>query len=127
MMGSAKLTDNQQEHIVGVLLRAGVTIAAIVVLAGGLTYLMQHGGQRPNYHQFQRLPDNLQSMRVVVKNTLAFHSEAVIQLGLLLLILTPILRVALSAVSFAREGDRMYVMIALIVLAVLVSSLLGIK
>jgi uncharacterized membrane protein len=126
-MEHEKLTDNQQEHIVSILLRAGVIIAAIVVLAGGLMYLSQHGTERSNYRQFQGLPDNLRSMSGVVKNALAFHSEAVIQLGLLLLILTPIVRVALSAVSFAREGDRMYVMITLIVLAVLVSSLLGIK
>ncbi len=48
-----------------------------------------------------------------------------IQLGLLLLIATPIARVAFSVVGFAIERDRMYVVFTLIVLAILLYSLLG--
>jgi uncharacterized membrane protein len=47
------------------------------------------------------------------------------QLGLLLLIATPIVRVAFSAVAFALEGDKMYVLFTLLVLAVLLYSLFG--
>jgi uncharacterized membrane protein len=47
------------------------------------------------------------------------------QLGLLLLIATPIARVMFSAVAFAMERDRMYVGFTLIVLAVLLYSLFG--
>ena len=47
-----------------------------------------------------------------------------VQLGLLLLIATPIARVVLAAVGFAFERDRMYVVVSLIVLAVLLFSLL---
>jgi uncharacterized membrane protein len=48
-----------------------------------------------------------------------------IQLGLLLLIATPVARVAFSVVAFVLERDRMYVGITLLVLAVLLFSLLG--
>jgi uncharacterized membrane protein len=48
-----------------------------------------------------------------------------IQLGLLLLIATPIARVGCSIVGFAIERDRMYVAFTLIVLAILLYSLLG--
>jgi uncharacterized membrane protein len=47
------------------------------------------------------------------------------QLGLLLLIATPIARVAFSAVAFAIEGDKMYVLFTLIVFGVLLYSLFG--
>jgi len=47
------------------------------------------------------------------------------QLGLLLLIATPIARVMLSAIAFAVERDRMYVLFTLIVLTVLMYSLFG--
>ena len=53
------------------------------------------------------------------------RGRGVIQLGLLLLIATPIARVAFSVVGFALERDRMYVVFTLIVLAILLYSLLG--
>jgi uncharacterized membrane protein len=43
-------------------------------------------------------------------------------LGLLLLIATPVLRVAVSAIGFALEHDKRFVVITLVVLAVLVGS-----
>ena len=57
--------------------------------------------------------------------TNAFHGRArsIIQLGLLLLIATPIARVVLAAVGFAFERDHLYVCVSLIVLAVLLYSL----
>jgi uncharacterized membrane protein len=60
-----------------------------------------------------------------VNDALAFRGRGLIQLGLLLLIATPLARVAFSVVAFALEGDRLYVVVALIVLAVLVCSLAG--
>jgi uncharacterized membrane protein len=56
----------------------------------------------------------------------AFHGRGrgIIQLGLLLLIATPVARVAFSVVGFALERDRIYVGVTLIVLAVLMYSLL---
>jgi uncharacterized membrane protein len=44
-------------------------------------------------------------------------------LGLLLLIATPVARVAFSVIGFALEKDWMYVVITLIVLALLIYSL----
>jgi uncharacterized membrane protein len=47
---------------------------------------------------------------------------ALVMLGLLLLILTPVMRVAVSVVSFALDRDRRYVLITLTVLGVLIGS-----
>jgi uncharacterized membrane protein len=55
----------------------------------------------------------------------ALHSRAVIQLGLLLLIATPIARVAFALFGFAEERDWMYVSFTAIVLAILLYSLVG--
>ena len=63
----------------------------------------------------------------VLRGVGAGRSAALIQLGLLLLIATPIARVALAAVAFATQRDRTYVIITLIVLAVLAASLAGIN
>ena len=52
------------------------------------------------------------------------QSDAMIQLGLLLLIATPVFRVALAAVGFYLEGDRLYVGVSVIVLTILLLSLI---
>ncbi|MFB2894857.1 DUF1634 domain-containing protein [Aerosakkonemataceae cyanobacterium BLCC-F50] len=56
-------------------------------------------------------------------NALSFRRRGLIQFGLLILIATPILRVAFSAIAFAKQGDRTYLIITLLVLAILLYSL----
>jgi len=117
--------DQKIEHIIGNLLRAGVMLAAAVVLAGGILYLLRHGGAQPDYRSFRGEPMQLRSITGISKSAATLHSKGIVQLGLLLLVLTPIARVLFSAVAFALEGDRVYVAVTLIVLAVLMFSLAG--
>jgi uncharacterized membrane protein len=116
-------TDFQLEQIIGNLLRAGVVLAAAVVFAGGVAYLLHHGTEHPEYHTFHGEQKNLRSIGGIVHDAATLDSRGIIQLGLLLLVLTPISRVAFSAAGFLLEGDRMYVVMTLIVLAVLLFSL----
>jgi uncharacterized membrane protein len=111
------------EQLIGNLLRCGVLLAAAVVVLGGVVYLAQHGGGRPAYHVFQGEPTALRNLHDIVVGAVNLESRSVIQLGLLLLIATPVARVAFSLVAFAVQGDRMYVVITAIVLAVLAYSL----
>ncbi len=120
-------TDQQVEQVVGNLLRAGVLLAAAVVLAGGILYLVQHGGEQVDvqkrYAVFNGQPPELCSPVGVVQDALTGNSHGIIQLGLLLLIATPVARVLFSAYAFFREHDYTYVVVTLIVLAVLLYSL----
>jgi len=118
-------TDQNVEEWIGNLLRVGVTLAAAVVLLGGGIYLVRHGRATPQYHVFRGEPADLRSISGIVKEALAFQGCGLIQLGLLLLIATPVARVAFSVAAFAIERDRLYVVVTLIVLAVLVYSLAG--
>jgi uncharacterized membrane protein len=61
----------------------------------------------------------------VIQSVRGGHGRGWIQLGLLLLIATPIARVAFSIVGFSIERDRLYVVFTVIVLAILLYSLLG--
>jgi len=117
--------DPRLQHLVGNLLRYGVLLAAAVVLTGGLLYLARHGGTVPDYRRFQGQPAYLRSVTGIARGALTLDERAVVQLGLVLLIATPIARVALSAVAFAFERDRTYVLVTLLVLALLLWSLLG--
>ncbi len=120
----ARWTDERVEAAVSAILRAGVAAAALVVLAGGVLYLAQHGGETASYHVFRGEPAQLRSIAGIVRFALASHSRGLIELGLLLLIATPISRVAFSVLAFWLQRDRTYVAITLFVLAVLVYNLL---
>jgi uncharacterized membrane protein len=118
------ITDIQVERSISILLISGVLLAAVVVLLGGILYLAHQGGQHPDYHVFRGVPADLRSPTMVVRNAFAGRPDAIIQLGLLLLILTPVARVLFSIIAFLSERDYMYVGMTVIVLAVLLYSLL---
>jgi uncharacterized membrane protein len=125
MNGTAKEPVNHgMETMIGNLLRAGVIVSAAVVFSGGLIYLFRHGSAVASYKVFQRVPLDLCSVQGILKNCLELHGRGLIQLGLLLLIATPIARVALSIFAFARKRDYLYVLTTLIVLCILIFSIL---
>jgi len=117
--------DTRIEIIIGTLLRTGVLLAAAVVFCGGVLFLVHNHHQTPNYHTFHREPARLTSISDIVQGAVALDPRAFIQLGLLLLIATPVARVAFSAVAFAIERDYLYVVMTLIVLGILLYSLFG--
>ncbi len=121
----ASWSDDKIETIMGNLLRAGVIIAASVVLFGGVLLLLRHGTAQPAYHVFLGEPADLRSVRGVIADAFAFQARGIIQLGLLLLIATPIARVTFSVYAFARQRDRLYVVVTLIVLSALLYGLMG--
>jgi len=117
--------DARVQQAVGNLLRAGVLLAASVVLAGGVVFLLRHGGSVPDYRVFRGEPMDLRSFGGIVRDAFSGSGRGLIQLGLLLLVATPVARVAFTAVAFAFERDRTYVLIALLVLSLLFKSLAG--
>jgi uncharacterized membrane protein len=118
-------SDLRMEQIIGNLLRTGVVLAAMVVLSGGAIFLFRHGSSPADYRTFRGEPENLRSIGGIFRQAFGGRGRGIIQLGLLLLIATPVARVAFAVWGFALERDRMYVVFTLIVLAVLLYSLFG--
>ena len=106
--------------VIGWVLRGGVTLSAAIVVTGLLLLLLFHPGGLSG-HVPGTFPYTLDQ---VWSGLLNLQPQAVIALGLLLLIATPVITVTTSAVAFAVEHDRRYVIISLIVLAILLTSLL---
>ncbi len=117
--------DRRLEAILGNLLRTGVLISAAVVLAGACIYLHRHAHEPADYRVFRGEPSDFRTIPGVIQSVMGGHGRGLIQLGLLLLIATPIARVALSIVGFALERDHLYVTFTVIVLVILLYSLLG--
>ena len=119
------MTDERVDRIIGTLLRAGVILAAVVVVAGAVVFFWRHGAEHPQYAVFHGMPEELHTLPAILGGVMAGRGRALIQLGLILLIATPVARVVFSVVAFTLQRDWAYVGITAIVLAVLLYSLAG--
>ena len=118
------MDDNRLESMMSILLRTGVLLAAAVVFAGGALYITQHHAQPVSYRTFVAGATDTRTLGGIAASAGHLQGEGLIQLGLVLLIATPVARVAFAVVGFALESDRLYAFVSLIVLAILIFSLL---
>ena len=124
----------RMEMAISYALRAGVFLSAAVILVGILSFAVR---QNTGYARVQ--PNHLRdiltfhktsgpgffptTLPAVLQGAIAGKPYAIIGLGMILLILTPVVRVALSVLFFLSQRDWLYVGITLFVLAVLTFSL----
>lgn len=123
-------TQHDIDLIIGKLLRWGVMISCTITIFGGVVYLFQHQGPVLGYkavektEDFAGAPQYLRGIRTIVSQVFQLDGAAIAQLGVIVLISTPILRVIFSLVSFAIEKDKLYVAITLIVLAIIFANMI---
>src|SRR6185437_12677401 len=117
------VSDEEVEQVIGRLLQFGVLLAAMVVLAGAALLLGRHGGAVASYAVFHAEPTPLRSIAGIIRAAFSGDATGIVQLGLLLLILTPIVRVAFTLVAFVLQRDGTYIVVTAIVLALLLFGL----
>lgn len=125
MFRKSDWTDQKIEVIIANLLRIGVTAAAVIVVCGGAVFLARHGTAPVRYGSFSGEPANLTHWRGILRAAFSLRARGIIQLGLLILIATPVARVGFSVFAFVQERDWLYVAVASFVLVILLYSLLG--
>lgn len=124
---SERPSDLRLEALIGTLLRTGVTISVALIAAGTIVSFVHHPDYATSTTALSRLtrpgmaPRNVGE---VLAGLAAFRGQAWIMLGMLVLMATPILRVGISLVSFARAGDRPFTLLTAAVLALLLLSVL---
>ncbi len=114
----AVLKDIQMTSIIGWILQGGVILSAIFITIGLLLLPTRPGGL-----SVQRLLNFPQTLAQIEQGLLILRPQAIIAFGLLILVATPVVRVAASIISFALEKDRQYVIITFIVLVILLGSI----
>ncbi len=119
-----ELSDYQVDQVIGRLLQLGVLIAAAVVVVGVALFLAGHGSSAPDFGVFRGEPAAFRSVTGIVSSALHGQSAGIVQFGLILLILTPIARVALTLGAFVIQRDRTYVVLTAIVLVLLLYGLI---
>ena len=99
------------ERMVSTALRTGVTLAALIAGVGGISYLAIHGSDPASF----TTPPAFRPLSA---------SERIIAVGVLVMIATPVVRVALLAIAFARRRDAIFAFLSTLVLSVLLAALL---
>jgi uncharacterized membrane protein len=120
-----KMNDDRLDRIVGIVLRAGVMLAAALVLIGGIAFVASHHEAAPDHRKFHAGPTPLASIHGILDGAATLNPLYIIQLGLLILIATPVVRVITCAAGFALERDWTYAIVSLIVLVFLIGSIVG--
>jgi len=123
-------SERDVELYIGNVLRYGVIISCAITLLGGVFYIYQHIGIKPDYKplppgvEFKGVAEYLRELATILPEVFKLNGAAIIQLGVVVLIATPIVRVAFSAFSFLLERDYMYVVITIIVLIIIVANMI---
>lgn len=111
------------ELIISTVLRAGVLVSLLLVATGIALSLVQHHAWLSDPAAYTELMNNKRSIpdhiTTVISGVAKGDGQAIVMLGLLALITTPVTRVAFSIAIFAYQKDRAFVWITTLVLALL--------
>ncbi len=116
-------TDQDLDVSVAGMLRFGVTLAAIVVLVGGIQSIRHRPPALPDYADFHAVNASMRTMSGILNGVRHLDPKCIIQFGLVLLIATPVARVVYCVVGFARQRNWLYVAFSFTVLLILTYSL----
>ncbi len=114
---------SRMERLLGMVLLLGVLVSAAIVLFGGAIYMVRHGNTQVHYRVFRGERSDLCTVGGILGDMTTFSGRGIIQMGLLLLVVLQIIRVALTGVLFAVARDRVFIAISALVLAMLVYGL----
>lgn len=116
------------EVVLATLLRAGVVVSVVLMLAGVLVSFMRHPDYMTDPHTLARLTTPGAAFphdpRTLISEVLHVRGRAIMTLGLLVLIATPVLRVAASVVAFLLQRNWRFAIVTSLVLTVLLISML---
>ncbi len=108
--------EDRAQNAIAAVLRYGSSISTAVMALGLIFGLLRGGGSLAR-------PGSAASPAMLLSRALQFDPVGVAELGVLLLLLTPVFRIIIAVVTFGLERDTKYVLISLGVLAVMVFSI----
>lgn len=111
------------EEIISLVLTIGVLISIALVLLGGCMYLWQVGS-RPINLELLQTADHATNMQIIWHSALSFSPVGLIELGLLTLVGTQIMRVFLLVWYYSAIHDFLFAFISLFILLTLIYSLI---
>jgi uncharacterized membrane protein len=125
MTGSRPVGDEWFDLLLAHVLRTGVLVAAGLVIAGAIVYFVSGAHAVPRFDMFTGEPGDLRSVGGILDDARRLGGRGLMQLGVLALIATPIVRVACSVVVFLRQRDWLYTVVTLVVLTLLLYGIVN--
>lgn len=101
----------------------GMVVSALIIVVGGVIFLSEYGGGMPNFSRFAASGRHLRTVAEVFSGIASYRGGAIIEAGILLLVLFQYVRVIMSALMFTRLRSWFFVGISLFILGVLVYGL----
>lgn len=117
-----KQPSQQAKITLANILRGSLMLAVAVAVIGTVLFLWQYPSHEYDYRVFKGEPLDLTQIREIWQAALNLNSPSILQIGILLLIFTPILRVFTCLLLFLWQRDYLYIGLATFVLAVLIHS-----
>ena len=116
------------EIAISTLLRIGVVASLILVFIGMFLMFQHHRDYLSDPPALEKLTEPgaafPHSLKDVANGLRDWRGQSIVALGLLLLIATPVMRVAVSILAFAYQRDRIFVVLTSLVLSLLIFSFL---
>lgn len=119
------MRDMRLETRLSRLLTASTMAAGAVTAIGLAAFLWQHPGEPATYKPFT--PSDLSDFGSLLGRARVLEARAIMQCGVLLLVLTPVARVAATLIAFLARRDWLYVAVTLVVLGTLAAGLAGVN
>jgi|SRR6476619_1818240 uncharacterized membrane protein len=120
------MNDAQLQNSLARVMLTGVLVAAAVMGAGLIWFVATHEGMPPGDHLFSGEPKYFENPVSMLERAVSLkaigHRRSLIMIGVVLLLINPLIRVAFAAVGFAAQRNRLYTVISLAVLGVLLLS-----
>ena len=114
------------EVLISTILRTGVIVSLVLIVTGTVVSFVRHPAYIASAAPLKRLMaldgPREHSLQDVLDGVQQARGQAIIMVGLLLLIATPTLRVAVSVLAFVYQKDRVFVVFTSIVLLLLLLS-----
>jgi uncharacterized membrane protein len=119
------LSEEGMKLFLGKTLRLGTIVSCAITLLGGIIYLFHSHHITPDYspENFKGAAGYLREFSGIIPRILEADGAAIIQLGVIVLIATPIVRILFSVVAFLLEKDYLYVGITLLVLGIIIANM----
>lgn len=120
------MKDEQIQKSLAKLMIGGVVLAALILLAGQIWFAEAHRTTLPGDHIFKGEPTYLENPISMIRHAfdegVIGERRSVIMIGVVLLLINPLVRVAFSIVGFSAQKDRLYTFVSAFVFAVLLIS-----
>ena len=97
----------------------GIYSSTFFCCLGAILFLYKEGFNKTNWSQFDTSLTPFRSLKEAFGLIKTFDPIGIIELGLIILVLTPLLRVFFSIFIYYKQKDRLYTMISSLVFLIL--------